>query len=295
MLVQQPLHRRCGWDTAFDCPDSLYGGPTFRLEHPNVTGMWNSSIPQVTLDTFARGSSNSTIAGPADITYRAYIMDKLLWYDDNASIPLGRLESLPMLVLEEKYHLVEGLIVDTFQGGAGIRNHTVPVGLEFGAVWTEDILWIRPQTACTNTNLSLHFSVAASLTSNFSGDLGYLQDEGGFSGIPAVPPEPRWDTEDDAWKGVATDPDLKRQADILAWWNNQFTAWTMNLSTSDLGQIYRGQLDYYARDRSTGAIKISPMDGMHLDEIVYKRRPDMAYNFARYGESKTLVIRPYSK
>lgn len=283
MLDSQPIYRRCGWNLYTDCPDSVYNDPAIGDNSPNHTVV-NSTIPQVTLDTFTSGTGNSTIAGPIDLKFRAYIMTQTDWVDGNASRPVGRLENLPMLVLEEKYHLVEGLIVDTFQGGVGIRNHTIPIGLEYGATWTEDILWIRPETRCTNTNLSLHFSVTSNYSVSYSGDLGYLQDDGGFSDIPAVPPQPRWDTDDNAWKNVSANPDLKRSSDILAWWNNQFTAWTMNLTSSRRGNIYRGQLDNYAHDRATGAIKIGPVDGMHLDDLIYNRRADMKRDFSRFGK-----------
>lgn len=289
-MESEPVYRRCGWNLYTDCPDSIYSDETIRDSIPNATVV-NSTIPQITLDTFSSGSKKSTIAGPTDLKFRAYIMAETPWVDHNASRPLGRLENLPMLILEEKYHIIEGLIVDPFRGGVGLQNHTIPVGLNFGATWTEDVLWIRPETRCTNTNLSLHFSVTNNVSISYSGDLGYLQDDGGFSDIPAVPPQPRWDTEDNEWKQVSSSPDLKRSADILAWWNNQFTAWTMNLTFSKRGNVYYGQLDNYAHERATGAIKISPMDGIYLDDIVYNRRPDMQTHFSRFGRTLPLMVR----
>ncbi|KAL8721861.1 MAG: hypothetical protein Q9225_001538 [Loekoesia sp. 1 TL-2023] len=61
---------------------------------------------------------------------------------------------------------VEGLVVntvhsgDTVRGGIGLRNHTVPSGLPYGGRWSEDLLWIEPVTACVDTNLTFHFSLA---------------------------------------------------------------------------------------------------------------------------------------
>lgn len=271
-----------------DCPDSIYDDGTTRYQYSNVTVV-NSTIPQVTQEIFSSGSRYGTITGPTDIKFRAYIMTQRATVDNNASRPVGRLENLPMLILEEKYHIVEGLIVDTFRGGVGLRNHTLPVGLEFGATWTEDVLWIRPVTSCTNTNLSLHFSVNNNASISYTGDLGYLQDDGGFSNIPAWPPSPRWDTADEQWKNVGAVPELKQSADIMAWWNNQFVAWTMNLTSSKVGNIYRSQLDNYAHDCATGAIKISPMDGLFLDDLVYNRRNDLKKNFRDYGKRELVT------
>lgn len=129
---------------------------------------------------------------------------------------------------------------------------------------------------------SLHFTVTNNISVTYGGDLGFLQDDGGFTNIPAYVPNPRWDMNDSAWKNVGPVPDLKRNADIMAWCNNQFTARTMNLTTSLLDNQYCWQLVNYAHMSSTSAIKISAIDGGYLDDMVYNVRPDLTEDFRKY-------------
>ncbi|KAK5038336.1 hypothetical protein LTS07_001806 [Exophiala sideris] len=264
-----------------DCPHSLYNDSTVRSEYVNHTVV-NSTIPGVTQDLFTSGTKLGTVSSLLDIEFRAYNLDNNQYIDNNATRPVGRLEVLPSVILDSTYHIVEGLIIDSFAGGVGFRNHTVPAGLELGATWTEDILWVVPETKCTNTNLSLHFSVNNNVSVSMSGTDGYLRDDGGFSEISSVLPVPRWN-EGDTWKNVTSVPQLKQGADILAWWNNQFTAQALNLTESAKGAIYRGQLNTFGALSEPGAIKISSMDGQFLDDIYYDDKTALAEQFKNYG------------
>ncbi|OAG38752.1 hypothetical protein AYO21_06947 [Fonsecaea monophora] len=281
-LDRQGVNRRCGWQKWMDCPHSIYDDPAVRNQYPNHTVI-NSTIPDVTRDLFTSRTKIGTVANLLDIEFRAYNLVNNWYVDNNASRAVGRLEVLPSMILNEGYHLVNGLIIDAFSGGVGIRNHTVPGGLELGATWTEDILWIVPETRCTNTNLSLHFSVNANASNSMSGDDGFLRDDGGFANIPASIPSPRWNDPDDKWKDVGATPQLKRSADILAWWNNQFVAQVLNITASERGDVYAGQFNTFGYLSEPGAIKISSMDGMFLDDIYYKRQATLESKFKDYG------------
>jgi hypothetical protein len=140
-----------------------------------------------------------------------------------------------------------------------------------------------PETRCTNTNLSLHFSVNSNVSVSHSGDHGYLRDDGGFSEISPEIPLPRWDDGDPQWRDVGSIPRLKRNSEILAWWNNQFVAQTLNISSSHKGKIYTDQISTFGKLSEAGAIKISTVDGMFLDDLYYNKRDDKKKQFDDYG------------
>ena len=265
-----------------DCPHSIYDDATIRNQYVNHTVI-NSTIPLVSQKPFGKVTRTGTVSGPLDIQFRAYTLVNNSYVDNAAPRPIGRLESLPSNILNPGYRLVEGLIIDASQGGVGIRNHTIPSGVNLGATWTEDILWIIPETKCTNTNLSLHFSVNNNASVSHSGDYGYLRDDGGFSEISPEIPLPRWN-EGNKWKDVGSTPRLKRSSEILAWWNNQFVAQTLNISSSHKGKIYTDQLSTYGTLSEAGSIKISPVDGMFLNDLYYNERNDTKAQFRDYGQ-----------
>jgi hypothetical protein len=69
----------------------------------------------------------------------------------------GDFVTLESLLFEQGPQLREGLIIDPINGGIGFRNHTVPTEPSlraYGAQWKEDILWIEPETFCSDTLLT---------------------------------------------------------------------------------------------------------------------------------------------
>ncbi|MCJ1474760.1 hypothetical protein MMC13_003420 [Lambiella insularis] len=83
----------------------------------------------------------------------------------------------------ERIVLVEGLVVDIRNSpGIGFRNHTIPVGLEHGGTWTEDLSWIEPVTRCADTNLSIQFRDEN--TDGFYDKMAFsVIDRGAFTGL----------------------------------------------------------------------------------------------------------------
>jgi hypothetical protein len=72
---------------------------------------------------------------------------------------VGDYRPVSSITLENAIKLVEGLVVDTKTGGIGFRNHMIPVGLNHGATWMEDLLFIEPQSSCVKLILSIDFTV----------------------------------------------------------------------------------------------------------------------------------------
>lgn len=91
----------------------------------------------------------------------------------------------------------------------------------------------------TTASLSLHFQISTENFWNLSG--GYLADDGGFSNLNPELPQPRWDDYDPRWNEVGRNPDVSHRSYTAAWWNNQFTARALGISSSNFGDTYSGQ------------------------------------------------------
>jgi hypothetical protein len=72
--------------------------------------------------------------------------------------------------------VVEGLVVDSKIGRIGFRNHTIPINPGLGVQWIESILWIEPESACVNTNITLEYTIS----SRYQADHPKLVDHGSF-------------------------------------------------------------------------------------------------------------------
>jgi hypothetical protein len=63
------------------------------------------------------------------------------------------------LILRNGIFAVGGLIVDMDTPGIGLWNHTLPADAPNGAVWSEDVLWLEPVSACVDTNLTVDYTL----------------------------------------------------------------------------------------------------------------------------------------
>ena len=218
------------------------------------------------------------------IEYRNYFQKADIYIDNANTYIVGNVQPLETFLLDNQYRVIEGLIIDTVNGGIGFRNHTLPIGLELGAEWTEDILWVTPVTACTSVNLSLHFSISKDFF--FKTDYGYMRDDGGFANLDLNNvPFPRWDGPNNEWQIVfGATPDLQQRSQTLAWWNNHFTAKILNVSSSSLGEVFTDELSNYAELASPSSIEISEMNGWFLNSIWNNLSTAIAENFTAYGE-----------
>ncbi|KAF2183641.1 hypothetical protein K469DRAFT_739721 [Zopfia rhizophila CBS 207.26] len=148
---------------------SQFDGPFSQAPAPcpytdsTVILSWNASSYTVKIvqDIYSSGTRNrpSTISNFFDIHWRQYTLSQEQQKNNGSAFLVGDYRPIKSLVLDNTTTAVEGLIVDTRIGGVGFRNHTLPVGLKRGATWKEDLLFVEPQTACVDTNLTMEFTI----------------------------------------------------------------------------------------------------------------------------------------
>jgi hypothetical protein len=217
-------NRLCGLNKA-NCPGSYHGWTFYSnatdnyaqndtadawisTENPsNVTNIFGSSL----------SGNKNTIAGPLDIQYRSFVVaadeqtsalspGPRYNVDQGKPRAQGRFQAYDSFVLKDRYDVVEGLMVDSKSGGIGFRNHTIPMSPGLGVEWTESLLFIEPESACIDTNITLEYSIS----SRYQADRPMLVDRGGFvdltRGYPFIDlndTQARPELVGRAWKGAS--------------------------------------------------------------------------------------------
>ncbi|KAK3346436.1 hypothetical protein B0T25DRAFT_520859 [Lasiosphaeria hispida] len=220
-----------------DSPD----GDGFAVELPKG---YNTSVPDEAREIFSSGTGNSTVSNFFDIEWRQLSSEVDPDLGD-AKISVGMFRPLDSSILDNKYKVIEGLVVDAISGGIGFRNHTIPTGLSRGATWEEDILFVEPLTACVNTNLTLDFEMAL-VNDGSAGNIAnlLLTDRGGFSHMnTTLPPLLVLDGQ--------TDPELQQRAYKAAWLNNAFTMLYLNV-TNEKDKPRQGMKSFSYMDSTIG-------------------------------------------
>ncbi|KAJ6585511.1 hypothetical protein B0H19DRAFT_1109875 [Mycena capillaripes] len=167
--------RTCGAFQALACPGNLNGNTTM-----------------IAPDLIAR--FNATPYGPFGIQARRYYIGAEPGYDH--PMIQSRISTTESLILRNGIFAVEGAIVDMDNPGIGFRNHTFPADMPQGGVWSEDILWLEPATACVDTNLTLDYL----LSDGTPAEPFNLTDRGGFFNLTHDYPAFKWDGQNiDLW------------------------------------------------------------------------------------------------
>jgi hypothetical protein len=191
---------------------------TIDFEYPYGVNM---SVPSILIDTYSSGTSNTTVSNYWDIQYRRTVTTASSLLNNGTAYLIGAYRNVQSLALNNATQAVEGLVVDTVRGGVGLRNHTAPLEFQYGATWTEDLLFIEPDTVCVDTNLTLDYKVTQYNDSTMSDVL--LTDRGGFVNLNrTVPTYDRMSSQ--------TNPDLYGRAYKAAWINNALTAAYLNVT-----------------------------------------------------------------
>lgn len=245
-----PLSRKCWYGEQLRgapgaCPytgdevDVSIDDKGFNMSNNGLT----TNIPNIIREIFGSGTTGrpTTVSNFFDIEWRQYTSNVDGDYNDGKPFGIGQYRQLESLILEDKYILVEGLIVDAKDGGVGFRNHTVPAVTQ-GATWQEDILFVEPEAVCVGNNLTIDFAVRHNYTAGDSmiADLR-LVDHGGFANINTTLPD--YDEED-----PQANPELRRRAELGAWLNNANTMLIYNISNPKENNGTREAFEYINSD-----------------------------------------------
>lgn len=157
-----------------------------------------------------------------DIQTRQYGYAQANGYMHNDNFITDGFQYLSTVVLNDAIEPFEGLIVDTKSGSIGFRNHTVPDGPGLGAEWSEDLLFIEPDTQCVSMNVSLEFRVPMSEDYETVMNIT-LVDNGGMTDF--VQKYQLLDLSD-----TQQDPQLHNRAYKAGWMTNVYNMLTMNLA-----------------------------------------------------------------
>ncbi|KIW89181.1 uncharacterized protein Z519_10033 [Cladophialophora bantiana CBS 173.52] len=228
-----PWSRICGAFSPVNCPNSPHTIAYFS----NASGEYwsaddyDSHVHQYVIDVFESGLSamDKSVGSIFDIQSRSYTWSLIndspnaLAPDNGSSYPVTAYRQISTMVLEDDYVAIEGLVVDMKNGGIGFRNHSAPPVSPFGSTWSEDLLFVEPESLCVDTNLTLDFTIPryGSSTSQVS-DL-VLTDRGGFANL--IKKYPVWDRGD-----TQRNPELYLRAYKAAWINNAWSMAFMNVT-----------------------------------------------------------------
>lgn len=185
--------RYCSYGLVVNCPGQ-YQGVYINQTEPgwwqNVGTDENSTISTMiprnytAMFTSATSDLGNTVSGLFDIQYRLWTISRSSKIDKGQPRLKGRSRHIESLIQQDNVLIREGLIIDTRNvPGIGFRNHTVPIGLDFGGLWSEDITWIEPITQCADTNISADFRTDISVEDSFANQTYKLVDRGAFLGL----------------------------------------------------------------------------------------------------------------
>ena len=191
-------------------------------------GYYNTSLPDIITDIYSSGTKEtSTVSNFFDIQWRRYLTTISDHYNNGSTFLVGSYRPMIPMALNNATEIVEGLIVDTVNGGIGFRDHTIPSGFDLGATWTEDILFIEPETECVNINLTIHYTLDVAPVDNILdvSDM-VLTDRGGFINLIQ-----KYLIVNDTKPWI--NADLKGRAYKAAWRSNFYTMINMNITNME--------------------------------------------------------------
>lgn len=232
-----PWSRICGGAVPVSCPNSFSNVTTMT----NSTGAYSwvekydTTVPQYVIDVFQSGLTafNKSVSSLFDIRARYYTWARKskdpnavnLVNDDGSTYLQAHYREVASIIMERKVSLIEGLVVNMENGGIGFRNHSAPPVIPFGSEWSEDILFIEPESACVDTNLTLDFMLPKYSESGLASNVLNLAltDRGGFANHEKdMPKVDKSNTQ--------KNPNLYERAYLGAWINNAMTMFFMNVT-----------------------------------------------------------------
>jgi hypothetical protein len=183
------------------------------------------TIPESIIETFQSGLERfpATVSSTFDIEYRTYAIARDPKKNHGSAYAISAYRQIETLVLRNGYEIIEGLVVDMKNGGVGFRSHSFPESLDSGSSWSEDLLFVEPETYCLSMNLTLDFTLPPGDATLRPKNL-VLTDRGGFSELNQT--YPRYDRTDPQQR-----PDLPGRARMGAYLFNAYTMAFMNITS----------------------------------------------------------------
>lgn len=226
--------RFCGAHTLVACPNSFSNVTFFSNSTGNYYNVrkYDTQVPKYVVDAFQSGLSdfNKSVSSIFDIQARYYSWSRESEEPDpkepnnGTKYPVSAFRPIQSLVLEDQVTLVEGLIVDMVNGGIGFRNHSAPPLDGYGSKWSEDILFIEPESQCVDTNLTIDFMIPQYYSDTSTMSNLVLTDHGGFANlITEYPAVNVYDAQHH--------PNLRDRAYKAAWMNNAYSMAFMNVTS----------------------------------------------------------------
>ncbi|KAF2123035.1 hypothetical protein BDV96DRAFT_681620 [Lophiotrema nucula] len=212
-----------------------WNGSTYSYELPYG---YNTTVSNTLKDIFSSGTNGrkETVSSYFDIEWRLYNFQNDEKKNNGSTLLIGDYHPVTSVIQDNHPRVVEGLVVDAQTGGIGFRNHTIPLGLSHGALWTEDLLFIEPDTGCVNNNLSIEFTVDSANTS-YEFNNFVLVDEGGFYDLNTTYPEYDHDN-------AQNNPGMQARAYKAAWLNNAWSMAFFNVTNINEPESGRSSFEY---------------------------------------------------
>lgn len=214
--------RVCGGFLPMQCPGTtveIISSGNASIMEANITNDdYDIRIPRDLAELYQSGLTErpQSVSSFFDIQSRQYSFQNQSGMLNNERYVVDSFRFLTSVILNDAIEPVEGLVVNTQTGGIAFRNHTVPVGLKYGAEWTEDLLWIEPETACVDTNISVEFKIPYTGLANFYLENITLVDNGGFANLITEYPKVNvWNSQ--------SEPNLRDRAYKAAWMANAYS------------------------------------------------------------------------
>ncbi|KAJ9602902.1 hypothetical protein H2200_012682 [Cladophialophora chaetospira] len=223
--------RTCGGFLPVQCPGTTVEITYFQNDtyaEANITNDdYDMRIPKVLAELYQSGLAQQpqSVSSFFDVQSRYYSFELQRGVINGARYIVSVFRYLSNMVLNNAIEAVEGLVVNTISGGIAFRNHTVPQNIDLGAAWSEDLLWIAPETQCVDTNISIEFRIPLTNGLTSSTDLANISliDNGGFANLKQEWPHVNvTDSQND--------PNLRGRAYKAAWMVNAYTMLIMNLT-----------------------------------------------------------------
>jgi hypothetical protein len=187
--------------------------------------------------------------GPFNIQYRIYTTQVSNLVNNNQPITVGSLGRMQSFITGNDIIAIEGAVVDTTNNpGIGLTQHSFPNNEE-ASTWSRELLWLEPESACVDTNLTLQYQISSDLVSIVENST-MVVDKGGITHLTTKQPPPYNDN--------STFIDLAFHAYTGAVWSNMaaMRAFNTTRTVSQIGATYpiypvtgsQGQFNFYPLD-----------------------------------------------